>query len=151
MAAAGDSDVKERLSKGDRIGQRSYKVMIDGYEQLPLLTGQGKSRRREFFYYAENELNAVRVDQWKLHLAVKNTWLGAPEKLDGGMMVDIELDPFERTPETGGHLVWMKEKSFLMPLFGAQLQRLGKSLEAFPPRQKGSGIGAATLMGGKRN
>ena len=151
MAAAGDSTVKDRLRKGDKVGDRDYKVHLDGYDQTAMLTGKGKSARREFFFYAETEFNAVRVDQYKLHFAIKNTWLGAAEKLDGGMLVNIKLDPFERTPETGGHLLWMKEKTYLLPLFGGQLQRFAKSMEEFPPRQKGSGIGAATLFNQKKD
>ena len=93
----------------------------------------------------------MRVDQYKLHFEIKNTWLGAAEKLDGGMLVNIKLDPFELTPETGGHLLWMKEKSYLLPLFGGQIQRYAKSLQDFPPRQKGAGIGAATLLSPKKD
>ena len=149
MAAVGDTDVKQRLLAGTRIGERDYKLHLDGYNQLDMLQGKGNSQRHEFFYYAESEFNALRVDQWKFHFNIKNTWLGAAEKLDGGLLIDIKLDPFERTPETGGHLLWMKEKSYLLPLFGAPMQRFAKSLQDFPPRQKGSGIGAATLLSPK--
>lgn len=148
MSAAGDPEVKERLLKGAKIGEREYKVHLDGYDQTAMLTGKGKSKRREFFYYAETELNAVRVDQWKMHLAIKNTWLGASEKQDGGLLINMKLDPYEMTPNTGGHLLWMKEKSYLLPLLAGPMRAFGKSLQDFPPRQKGSGIGAATLMGG---
>jgi arylsulfatase len=147
MAAVGDTDAKERLLKGARVGEREYKVHLDGYNQLDMLTGKGKSKRREFFYYAETDLNAVRVDQWKVHFTLKNTWLGAPEKLDGAMLIDIKLDPFERTPETGGHLAWMKEKTWLAPVIGPQVVRYMKSLQDFVPRQKGGG-GAVGLMKG---
>jgi arylsulfatase A-like enzyme len=151
MAAVGDTDIKERLLKGTRVADRDYKLHLDGYDQTAMLTGKGKSRRREFFYYGENDLNAVRVDQWKLHLSIKNTWLGSAEKLDGGMLINIKLDPFERTPETGGHLLWMKEKSYLISVIGAQMIAFNKSLQEFPPRQKGAGIGAATLFNPKKD
>ncbi|MCU0919283.1 MAG: arylsulfatase [Burkholderiaceae bacterium] len=151
MAAVGDTDVKQRLLKGTKVGEREFKVHLDGYDQTAMLTGKGKSARREFFFYAENNPQAVRVDQYKLHFEIKNTWLGAAEKLDGGMLVNIKLDPFELTPETGGHLLWMKERSYLLPLFGGQMQRYAKSLQDFPPRQKGAGIGAATLLSPKKD
>lgn len=111
-----------------------------------MLTAKGPSRRHEFFFYAESELNAFRVDQWKVHLSLKNSWLGVPQKLDGGLLIDIKLDPFERTPETGGHLLWMKEKTWLAPVLGPPLVRFMKSLKDFPPRQSGGGFGAAALM-----
>ncbi len=151
MAAVGDPGLKEQLLKGARIGERDYKLHLDGYDQTDMLTGKGKSKRREFFYYGENDLNAVRVDQWKLHLSIKNTWLGSAEKLDGGMLINLKLDPFERTPETGGHLLWMKEKSYLLPIIAPPMMRFNQSLRDFPPRQKGAGIGAATLFNQKRD
>ena len=61
------------------------------------------------------------------------------------MIIDIKLDPFERTPETGGHLLWMKEKSYILPMVMPLLGKFQKSMQEFPPRQKGSGIGAQTL------
>jgi arylsulfatase A-like enzyme len=149
MAAAGDPGIKERLKVGAKVGERDYKVHLDGYDQTAMLTGTGKSARREFFFYGENDLNAIRVDHWKVHLALKNTWLGEREVLDGGLIIDIKLDPFERTPETGGHLLWMKEKSWIVPIVFPQLARFQRSLQEFPPRQKGTGIGAGTMGGAK--
>jgi arylsulfatase A-like enzyme len=52
LAAAGMPDVKDKLLSGCTIGGRTYKVHLDGYNQLPLLTGQtDKSARPEFFYF----------------------------------------------------------------------------------------------------
>ncbi len=148
MAAVGDPDVKEKLLKGDKVGDQTFKVHLDGYNQLDMLTDKGPSRRREFFFYGETELNAARVDQWKVHIAIKNEWLKAAEKIPGGMLIDIKLDPFERTPDAPGHFAWMKEKSWIIPIISPPLVQYMKSLKEFPPRQKGSGIGAETLTGG---
>jgi arylsulfatase A-like enzyme len=50
MAAAGDPDVKSRLLKGYNVGTSTYKVHLDGYNQLPYLLGdQEKSARKDFF------------------------------------------------------------------------------------------------------
>ena len=146
MAAAGDTDIKARLLQGTKIGNQEYKVHLDGYNQLPMLTGTGKSNRHEFFYYGDTDLNAIRVDQWKVHLATKDKWLYAPTKIDGGLLIDIKVDPFERSPDTGGHLLWEKEKSWLVPIIAPYIQAYNKSLKDYPPRQAGSGIGAATLF-----
>ncbi len=147
MAAAGDATCKEDLLKGRAVGDKTFNNHLDGYNQLEMLTVPGgKSRRREFFYFAETSLNAVRVDHWKIHLAVKNTWLGAAEKIPGGLVIDIKLDPFERTPDTGGHLLWMKEKSWMLPLLAPPMKAFAQSMKDFPPSQEGTGIGAAALM-----
>jgi arylsulfatase len=145
MAAVGDTNIKERLLKGTKIGDKDYKVHLDGYNQLDMLTAQGKSKRHEFFFYAETNLNAVRVDQWKGHLAIKNSWLGGTEKLDGGMLINLKLDPFEMTPQAGGHLQWAKEKQYVVQLMLPYVEAYFKSLREFRPRQQGTGIGAALL------
>lgn len=141
MSAVGEKNVKDDLLKG----KNGFKVNIDGYDQLEMLTNNAASKRHEFFYYAETEMTAFRVDQWKVHTAIKNEWLKSPEKIDGGLLINIKLDPFERSPESEGHFLWMKEKSWVVPIFAPYLRAFQKSLVDFPPRQKGTGIGAAAI------
>ena len=85
LAAVGEAGIGEKLLEGHKSGDRTYKVHLDGYDQLDLITGKGKSKRREFFYFAETQLTAVRVDQWKVHLATKDDWLGEAKKIPGGL------------------------------------------------------------------
>ncbi len=147
LAAAGDATVRESLLKGRRVCGVDYKVHLDGFNQLDLLTKPGAaSARRAFFYFAETELTAVRVDQWKIHLAIKDKWLEAAKKLPGGMIVDIKADPYERSPETGGHFLWMKEKSWILPLLMPPISDFMQSMHDFPPSQAGTGIGAAAAL-----
>ena len=55
LAAAGDTDVKERLLTGWQTGGRTYKVHLDGFNQLPYLTGQqADSARKDFFYFNDD-------------------------------------------------------------------------------------------------
>jgi arylsulfatase A-like enzyme len=63
LAAAGDSGVKDRLLTGWETGGSTFKVHLDGYNQLPYLTGlQDKSARREFFYFNDDgQMVALRV------------------------------------------------------------------------------------------
>ncbi len=147
LAATGDTNAKEDLLSGRTIGGTTCKVHLDGYNQLEMLTNpDGKSKRREFFFFAETELTAVRIDHWKIHLATKDAWLDATKKLAGGLMIDIKADPFERSPDTGGHFLWMKEKSWIMPELIPPIKAFVQSLHDFPPSQKGTGIGAAAIL-----
>ncbi|WP_044211310.1 arylsulfatase [Flammeovirga sp. OC4] len=146
MAMIGEDNVKEELLEGKEVNGTEFKVHIDGYNQMDVLTQNGKSKRREFFFYAENELQAIRVDQWKIYLAVKDEWLKDSEKLPGGMIVNLKLDPYERSIDTPGHFLWMKEKSWVLPTIAPPLKAFAESMKAFPPRQKGTGIGAAALL-----
>ncbi len=65
MAAAGVPDVKEQLVKGMKVGDTTYKVHLDGYNLLPLLTGETtESPRKEFFYFGdEGGLNLLALRQ----------------------------------------------------------------------------------------
>lgn len=145
MAAAGVPDVKEQLLAGMKVGNEVFKVHLDGYDQTAMLTGKGPSQRKEFFFYAETELTAFRVNQWKIHLAIKNEWLKPAEKVPSGLLIDIKLDPFERTPDTPGHFFWIKEKTWIAPEVAGPMEEHLASLKAFPPRQHGTGIGIQTI------
>ena len=55
LAAAGVPDVKEQLLKGMKVGDTTFKVHLDGYNLLPLLTGQTtEDPRKEFFYFNDD-------------------------------------------------------------------------------------------------
>ena len=55
MAAAGEPDIVDTLKAGHTIGDKTYKVHIDGYNLLPYLTGQeDKSPRRGMIYSSDS-------------------------------------------------------------------------------------------------
>ena len=74
LAAAGDPDVKEKLLKGYKVGDKTFKVHLDGYNLVPYFKGETKKGPREEIYYfgQGGELNAVRWNDWKVHFAVTN-------------------------------------------------------------------------------
>jgi hypothetical protein len=75
MAAAGVPDIKERLLTGHQAGEKHFRVHLDGFNQLPYLTGEvDESPRHEFFYYGEHDLVAMRYNNWKVHFQVKDDW-----------------------------------------------------------------------------
>lgn len=73
LAAAGDPEIKEKLKKGHSAAGKNFKVHLDGYNFLPFFTGEEeKGPRREIFYFDDNaSLNAVRVNDWKIHFKVQ--------------------------------------------------------------------------------
>lgn len=146
LAAVGEPNIKKKLIDGIQVNGKRYKVHLDGYNQLETLTKGSPSKRHEFFYYGENDLNAIRVDQWKVHFATKEEWMKPRTLLPGGLVIDIKLDPFERSPDTPGHFLWMKEKTWILPLIAPSLQEFAESMKQFPPRQKGTGIGASAIL-----
>ena len=62
VAAAGNPNIGEELLKGKQIGDKTYKVHLDGYNQMDVITGKGASARNEIFYFTEGTL-ARRADR----------------------------------------------------------------------------------------
>src|SRR5512140_2761978 len=103
VAAAGDVQIAEALLKGKKIGDRNYKVHLDGYNQMDLITGKGPSKRHEIFYFTEGTLSAVRLNDFKYRFTDQpNGWLGATVKVDWPILTNLRLDPFERTGMPSG-------------------------------------------------
>src|SRR4029078_844556 len=65
LSSAGDKTIAADLQKGKKLGDRTYKVHLDGYDQTDMLTGKGPSKRQEIFYFAETTLGAIRIDDYK--------------------------------------------------------------------------------------
>ncbi|WP_394149367.1 sulfatase-like hydrolase/transferase [Vibrio maritimus] len=141
MAAAGDTTIKQELLKGKEIEGTKRVAHLDGYNQLDMLANNGESKRREFFFYNETDLNAIRVDQWKVHLRTKTTWTEPAKQWPFGVLVNIKADPYERSPDTTGWYHWMKQKSWVLPEFYQAIGKYQKSLQDYPPVQKGTGVG----------
>src|SRR5262249_40591536 len=100
VAAAGDSGIVDELKKGKYLGEKSYRVHLDGHNQLDFLAGRAGSRRNEIWYFAENTFGAVRIGDFKYRFIDQpNGWLGNTVKVDWPILVNLRLDPFERTSQ----------------------------------------------------
>ena len=98
-AAAGLPDLKEKLLAGHKMGDTTYKVHLDGYNNLDLWTGKSeKSARREFYYYDETDLMAVRIDHWKMHIGVKKegSWWNEKSYPSVPYLFNLLMDPMEK-------------------------------------------------------
>ncbi|MEI6860240.1 MAG: sulfatase-like hydrolase/transferase [Shewanella sp.] len=140
-AATGNTEIKQQLLKGKNIGGTNYKVHLDGYNQLDMLTKKGPSKRHSFFFYNEQDMNAFRVDKWKVHLKTKTEWTEPAKTWPLGIILDIKADPYERSIDTNGWFLWMKERSWVVPILQKSVAEYQQSFKDFPPRQKSGGIG----------
>jgi arylsulfatase len=142
LAAAGAPGVKEKLLSGYKVGNRRFKVHLDGYDQCDLLAGQGPSKRKEFFYFSDDgDLLALRYERFKIHFMVQNAtgidvWRKPFETLRAPIFFDLRSDPGERGQEGIGYNDWWYRHAF----YGVPTQNIvGKYLQSFvqfPPRQK---------------
>jgi arylsulfatase A-like enzyme len=143
LAAAGVPDVKEQLKKGMKVGNKTFKVHLDGYNITDALAGKSPSPRHEFFYFNDDgSLVALRFDQWKLVFQEQRAhgyevWQEPFVTLRLPKLFNLRTDPFERADHEGiDYPRWRLERAFL--LVPAQ-QFVGQFLETFrefPPSQK---------------
>ncbi|MBV8189914.1 MAG: arylsulfatase [Alphaproteobacteria bacterium] len=152
VAAAGDADVVEELKKGKQLGDRSYKVHLDGYNQMDLITGKGPSARNEIFYFTESTLAAIRLGDYKYRFTDQPTgWLGGTVKVDWPILSNIRLDPFERTglpSGANGSLAYYNYfvYQFWRFVFAQQeVAKLAQTAIDFPPMQQGASFNLSAV------
>lgn len=145
VAAAGNPNVAAELKKGKPINGQNYKVHLDGYNQLDLITGKGPSKRQEIFYFTEGTLSAVRIDDYKYRFTDQpNGWLGATEKVDWPILVNLRLDPFERTGLSNGksgslaYYNWYAYEFWRYVYVQQEVAKAAKTFIEFPPMQRGA-------------
>ncbi len=156
LAAAGVPDIKEQLLEGgvQAIG-REYKVHLDGYNILPLLTGESEdSPRKEIFYFSdEGDLTALRYGDWKaifMEQKAKETlraWIEPWTPLRVPLIFHLRRDPYERAYFTSNtYYDWLIDRIFfLVPAQTYVAQFLG-TFKEFPPRQKPGSFSLSNVL-----
>ena len=147
LAAAGEPNIIEDLKKGKKLGDTTYKVHLDGYNQMDMITGKGPSARHEIFYFGESTLGAVRIDDFKYRFIDQpGGWLGEKIHVDVPYLTNLRLDPFERTgwPENGTkdgaqeYFGWFQYEFWRFVFVQQQVEKLAMTAVEFPPMQKGA-------------
>jgi arylsulfatase len=143
VAAAGNPDAKEQLLKGAKLGDRSYKVHIDGYNLLPAFKGEGAWPRREFIYWTDDgSVAALRYDNWKITFLEQqahglHVWQQPFVELRAPILNNLRMDPFELAQDIGmDYGRWYLEHMFVIAPATAYVGQWLQSFKEFPPRQK---------------
>jgi hypothetical protein len=153
VAAAGNPNIIEELKNGKRLGDRTYKVHLDGYDQTDLITGKGSSKRNEIWYFTETTLSAARIGDYKYRFTDQpNGWFGATVKVDFPILLNLRLDPYERTGLTvniqGGSInnySWFAFQFWRFVFVQQEVAKLAQSAIEFPPMQKGASFNLETV------
>ena len=152
VAAAGNPDIKAQLMKGQDLAGRNYKVHLDGYDQMDLITGKGPSNRHEIFYLTESTLAAVRIDDYKYRFTDQpNGWLGATQKVDWPILTNLRLDPYERTGMSDGksgslaYYNWFVYQFWRFVFVQQEVGKAAQSFIDFPPMQKGASFNMSAV------
>jgi len=140
MAAVGDTSIKEELLKGKKIGKMTYKVHLDGFNNLDYWTGKAdKSARNYFFYYYESSLTAIRVGPWKMHFATKERYFDDMVFHSMPQLYNLRKDPYEKYDDITGFRQIMHKSWVMQPAIGLLMDHL-KTFEEFPPRQPAASL-----------
>jgi len=143
VAAAGyEGDIAADLRKGKELQGKTYKVHLDGYNQLDMLTTGGKSTREEMWYFAESTLGAARIGDFKYTFITQpDGWFGAKVAADWPGLSNLRLDPFERASTFADSTLYMDWYGFEFWRFvfvQEQVGKLAKTALEFPPMQPGA-------------
>ena len=145
LAAAGEPDIKDKLLKGHQAGDKTFKVHLDGYNQLPFLTGEtDKSPREAFFYFSDDgDLLGLRYDNWKIVFAEQRLqgtmqlWAEPFVRLRLPKMFNLRTDPFEFADITSNtYWDWLVDHAYLLVPAQQIVGQFLATFKDFPPRQK---------------
>jgi len=154
LAAAGMPDIKDKLLKGYKLGDKTVKVHLDGWNMLPYFTGEVKDSPRPFFFYFsdDGDVIALRFGDWKMTLMEQRAktlacWIEPFVHLRIPHMFNLRRDPFERALENSNtYFDWLMSHAFLLyemqGIVAGQIQEFMQ----FPPRQKPASFNLDAVM-----
>jgi arylsulfatase len=156
LAIAGDDNITDKLLKGHQVGDTTYKVHLDGYNQLGHITDPVKTRSaRESFLYCndDQQLTGLRYDNWKfvfLEQRVRGTlqiWAEPFVSLRVPKIFNLRLDPYERADVTSNtYYDWLIDHVFLLVPAQDFVGNFLMTFKDYPPRQKAASFNLDEVM-----
>ncbi|MGE0053397.1 MAG: arylsulfatase [Hyphomicrobium sp.] len=155
LAVAGDPDVTDKLLKGYKVGDMTYKIHLDGYNLVPYLTGQTDKDPRESFIYVndDQQVTGLRYDNWKLAFMEQRApgtlrvWAEPFTKLRLPKIFNLRTDPYERADITSNtYYDWMFDRAYLLVPAQDYVGNFLATLKDYPPRQKAASFNLDDVM-----
>ena len=144
LAAAGNDAIKDELVQGKPIGDATFKVHLDGYNQLPYLTGQAdKGAREEFYYFNDDgDLVAMRFGDWKAVFCEQRTgggfqvWQDPFTCLRVPKIFNLRMDPYERADlYSDQYNDWLFKNAYLTGIATMKGSTFMETFLQWPPSQ----------------
>ena len=142
LAAAGEPNVKEELLKGKKVGDKTFKVHLDGYDLTDALAGKTPSPRKEFFYFNDRgDLAAVRYNQYKITFKEQRhegaeAWQEDYSNLSIPKLYNLRADPFEEADHSASYWDWRVDHMFIMVPVQGLIADFMATFKEYPPSQK---------------
>jgi arylsulfatase len=150
LAAAGEPDIVGRLQKGHEANGKKFRIHADGYNFMPYFQGNAKTGPRQaIYYFSQNgELNALRVQDWKIHFAVQvgNIATGVRSTPGWPLLVNLRADPYEKGPNEAdlGYLRWYGDNLWAFVPAQNYIKQFMATIPGYP-FQEGSSLNAAGI------
>ena len=143
LAAAGDPDVTAKLLKGMKVGDKTFKVHLDGYNITDALAGKAPDPRHEFFYWNDDgSLVGLRYDNWKIVFQEQRAegfavWQEPFVSLRVPKIFNLRSDPFEKADHVAmDYAHWRADRTFLLVPAQEYVGKYIATFKEFPPSQK---------------
>jgi len=145
LAAAGDTDVSDRLLEGTELAGKDYKVHLDSEDQLDYITGQSDTGARNYYFYFsdDGDLCAVRWHNWKIVFLEQRAtgtlqvWREPLTELRVPLIFNLKTDPYERANLTSNtYEDWLIDRAYMMGPIQMFVAEKAQSLREFPRRQE---------------
>ena len=155
MAMAGDTQAKEKLLKGYKVGDMTYKVHLDGDNLIPHLTGEAAKSPRQSFLYINDDQQVVglRHDNWKIvfmEQRVQGTlriWAEPFVNLRVPKLFNLRTDPYERADVTSNtYYDWFLDHAFVMVPAQVQVGQFLTTFKDYPQRQKAASFNLTEVL-----
>ena len=149
LAAAGDTDVADRLKAGTDLAGTTYKVHLDGHNQLDYITGSADASPRQHFFYVsdDGDLTALRYDNWKFVFLEQrargtlNVWAEPYTVLRVPKIFNLRTDPYERADITSNtYYDWLLDHAWAVIPAQAYVARMMKTLAGVPAAAGAGGL-----------
>jgi arylsulfatase len=145
LSAAGDPDIQDELRAGHDLNGTTYRVHLDGHDQLDYITGAvDESPRKHFFYVSDDgDLTALRYDNWKVVFLEQRApgtlqvWAEPYTELRVPKIFNLRTDPYERADITSNtYYDWLLDRAWVLVPAQTYVARMLGTLAEFPPRQE---------------
>lgn len=139
-AVTGNNNLVSELKGGKKVGGKTYKVHLDGYNALDYWTGKSQaSPHHEVFYYYETRLTAVRYDMWKIHFATSECYQCDMTEHKMIRLYNLRKDPFEKYDGQVNMLQSMHKSWIMQPIIRVVKANM-ESFKEFPPRHPSASL-----------
>ena len=155
LAAAGDTDIADRLKAGTDLNGTTFKVHLDGHNQLDYITGAADESPRQYFFYVsdDGDLTGLRYDNWKFVFLEQratgtlNIWAEPYTELRVPRLFNLKTDPYERAMMTSNtYWDWMLDHIWLFIPAQAFVGQMMQTLVEFPPTQTPASFSIDQMM-----